>query len=137
MARALVLVGVLIVLVAPVASAAVPTFNTIRMYSEAEFTAAIKPYTDAIARNANDSEAYHWLGVAYLHAFRLSRFDLAPYARGFGGRAVEALERSMQLKADPTVMLALLEAYVDVGKTDGFVSIMDRLGALAQPLPPK
>ncbi len=137
MARVLVLAGVLTVLVATAASAEVPTFNATRMYSQAAFSEAIKPYTDAIARNANDSEAYHWLGVAYLHAFRLYRFDLAPYAGGYGGKAVEALERSVQLKADPAAMLALLDAYVAVGNRDGFLSMMDRLGALAQPLPPK
>ncbi len=137
MTRVLVVVGVLIALVAPVASAAVPTFNTTRLYSEAAFAEAIKPYTDAIARNANDSEAYHWLGVAYLHAFRLSKFGLAPYAGGYGAKAVGALERAVQLKAEPAVMLALLEAYVDVGNKDGFLSLMDRLVVLAQPLPPK
>ena len=45
MGRALLLVGVLLALVTPAASAAVPFFDASRLYSEAEFTAAIKPLT--------------------------------------------------------------------------------------------
>src|SRR5256885_12451215 len=115
MRRVLVIVAILIALATAAVSAASPQFDSTRLYSEAEFTAAIKPYADSIARNANDAEAHYWLGVAYLHAFKLYRFGLAPYAGGFGGRAVASLERSVQLKADPVVMMALLDAYVVVG----------------------
>ena len=137
MGRVLLLAGILIVLSAPAASADVPLFNTTRMYSEAEFTAAIKPYTDAIARNANDAEAHRWLGIAYLHAFKLYKFNLAPYAGGYGGRAVASLERFVQLKADPAVMLALAEAYIVVGAFNKWASMTDRQLAAAPPLPVK
>src|SRR5207247_3339868 len=115
MRRVLSIVAILIALATAAVSAASPQFDSTRLYSEAEFTAAIKPYADSIARNANDAEAHYWLGAAYLHAFKLYRFGLAPYAGGFGGRAVASLERSVQLKADPVVMMALLDAYVVVG----------------------
>lgn len=136
MGRALLLVGVLLALVTPAASAAVPLFDVSRLYSEAEFTAATKPYTDSIARDANDAQAHYWLGVAYLHAFKLYKFGLASYAGGFGGRAVASLERSVQLKADPLVMMALLDAYIVVG---GRVheALLDRLLAALPPLPLK
>jgi len=137
MGRVLLFAGILIVLAAPAASAEVPLFNTTRMYSEAEFTAAIKPYADGIARNANDTDAHHWLGIAYLHAFKLYKFGLAPYAGGFGGRAVASLERSVQLKADPAVMLALAEAYIVVGAFNRWASMTDRQLAAAPPLPVK
>ena len=136
MGRALLLLGILIALATPAASAAVPFFDASRLYSEAEFTAAIKPYADSIARNANDAEAHYWLGVAYLHAFKLYKFGLASYAGGFGGRAVASLERSVQLKADPLVMMALLDAYIVVG---GRVheALLDRLLAALPSLPLK
>ena len=137
MGRVLLVAGILMALAAPAASADVPLFNTTRMYSEAEFTAAIKPYTDAIARNANDAEAHRWLGIAYLHAFKLYKFNLAPYAGGYGGRAVASLERSVQLKADPAVMLALAEAYIVVGAFNKWASMTDRQLAAAPPLPVK
>ena len=137
MGRVLLLAGILIALATPAASAEVPLFNTTRLYSEAEFTAAIKPYMDGIARNANDAEAHHWLGIAYLHTFKLYKFGLAPYAGGYGGRAVASLERSVQLKADPVVMLALAEAYVVVGAFPKWASMTDRQLAAAPPLPVK
>jgi len=137
MGRVLLVAGILMALAAPAASADVPLFNTTRMYSEAEFTAAIKPYTDGIARNANDAEAHRWLGIAYLHAFKLYKFNLAPYAGGYGGRAVASLERSVQLKADPAVMLALAEAYIVVGAFNKWASMTDRQLAAAPPLPVK
>src|SRR3989475_12357722 len=135
MGRMLLLAGILIVLAAPAASAESAPFNTTRLYSEAEFTAAIKPYADSIARNANDAEAHHWLGIAYLHAFKLYKFGLAPYAGGFGGRAVASLERSVQLKADPAVMLALVEAYIVVGAFNRWASLSGRQLAAAPSLP--
>jgi len=136
MGRVLVLVGVFITLAASAVSAQVPSFDTTRLYSETEFTAAIKPYADRIARNANDAEAHHWLGVAYLHVVKLSKFGLAPYARGFGGRAIAELERSVQLKAEPAAMLALLEAYVVVGASINN-GLHDRLMTASPSLPLK
>jgi len=137
MGRVLLVAGILMALAAPAASADVPLFNTTRMYSEAEFTAAIKLYTDAIARNANDAESHRWLGIAYLHAFKLYKFGLAPYAGGFGGRAVASLERSVQLKADPAVTLALAEAYIVVGAFNKWASMTIRQLAASPPLPVK
>src|SRR5205809_5261475 len=136
MRRVLVIVAILIALATAAVSAASPLFDSSRLYSEAEFTAAIKPYADSIARNANDAQAHYWLGVAYLHAFKLYKFGLASYAGGFGGRAVASLERSVQLKADPLVMMALLDAYIVVG---GRVheALLDRLLAALPPLPLK
>src|SRR5438128_12531650 len=137
MRRVLVIVAILIALATAAVSAASPQFDSTRLYSEAEFTAAIKPYTDAIARNANDAEAHRWLGIAYLHAFKLYKFNLAPYAGGYGGRAVASLERSVQLKADPAVMLALAEAYIVVGAFNRWASMTERQLAAAPPLPVK
>jgi len=99
MARML-LVLVLIGAVAGQASgqAALPPFDATRFYDQARFDAAIVPYTQAIARNANDARAHYWLGVAYLYGARLYRFGLAPFAAGHAARAVAALERAVQLQ---------------------------------------
>src|SRR5574337_762677 len=105
MGRIVLITAVLIALVTTRGAAAVPAFKTTRLYSEAEFAAAIKPYTDAIARNPNDADAYRWLGVAYLHGFRLYRLGMAPYGGGFGAKAVESLERAVQISPAPAVML--------------------------------
>jgi tetratricopeptide (TPR) repeat protein len=137
MDRMLLVTTVLVAVVTAPVAAAVPTFKTTRLYSEAEFAAAIKPYTDAIARNANDADAYRWLGVAYLYGFKLYRFGLAPYAGGFGTKAVESLERAMQLTSAPAAMLALAEAYITLGRLDKYTAVTDRLIGLATPLPPK
>src|SRR5713101_2173422 len=110
MGRMVLVAAVLIALITAPVGAAVPTFKTTRLYSAAEFAAAIKPYTDSIARNANDAEAHRWLGVAYLYAFKLYRFGAAPYAGEFGGKAIASLERSLELKAQPAAMMALAEA---------------------------
>ncbi len=137
MGRGLLLVGIVIALAAPSASGAAPVFNATRLYSETEFAAAIKPYTDSIARNANDAEAHYRLGVAYLYAYKLYKFGLAPYASEFGGRAVASLERSVQLKADPVVMMALGEAYIVVGDTGKWSAMVGRLLAASPPVPLK
>src|SRR3989442_7944742 len=80
MSRMALVTAVLIALVTNPVAAAVPTFKTTRLYSEAEFAGALKPYTDAIARNANDAEAYRWLGGAYFHLYRLYKYGFAPLA---------------------------------------------------------
>ncbi len=105
-----------------------------RLCSEAAFAQAIKPYTDAIARNANDAQAHRWLGVAYLVAFKQHRFGLAPHASEFGVRAAESLERSLQRNAEPPVMRALAEAYIVVGAQDKYAVLLDRLGGVAAPI---
>jgi tetratricopeptide (TPR) repeat protein len=133
LAVALVVVGLAAV---PVA-AQVPRFDTARVYSESAFTEAIRPYTEALARNPNDVQAHYWLGVAYLHAFRMYRWGLAPWAAGFGVRAVQSLERAAEANPQPAVLLALLEAYGLVGDRARFTALLDRLGDLAQPVPMK
>src|SRR5574340_681124 len=137
MGRMVLITAVLIALVTTRGAAAVPAFKTTRLYSEVEFAAAIKPYTDAIARNANDADAYRWLGVAYFHLYRLYRYGLAPFAGGYGAKAVESLERSVQLKPEPAVLLALAEAYITVGAPNQYAALAERVGRLATPVPPK
>lgn len=137
MGRMVVVTAVLVALVTTPASAAVPTFKTTRLYSEAEFAAAIKPYTDAIARNANDADAYRWLGVAYFHLYRVYKYGFAPFASGYGTKAVESLERSVQLRPEPAVMLTLAEVYITVGSVGKYAALTDRLIGLATPVPPK
>ena len=137
MRRVLVIVAILIALATAAVSAASPLFDSTRLYSEAEFTAAIKPYTDSIARSANDAEAHYWLGIAYLYAYQLSKLGLAPYAGRFGGRAVASLERSVQLKPDPAAMLALEHAYILVGAVGKWAGLVDRLLAATPPIPLK
>jgi hypothetical protein len=137
MVRMTLITVVLIALVTAPVGAALPGFKTTRLYSETEFAAAIKPYTDAITRNANDAEAYRWLGVGYFHLYRLYRYGFAPFAGGYGAKAAEALERSVQLKPEPAVMLTLTELYLTVGSIDKYASVTDRLIILATPIPPK
>ncbi len=137
MSRMVLVTVILATLVTAPVAAAVPTFKTTRLYSEAEFAAAIKPYTDAIARNANDADAYRWLGVAYFHLYRLSRYGFAPFASGYGTKAVESLERSIQVSPNPAVMLTLAEVYITVGSGGKYVALTDRLAGLATPLPPR
>ena len=137
MGRMALIIAVLIALVTAPVGAAVPAFKTTRLYSETEFAAAIKPYTDAIARNANDADAYRWLGVAYFHVYRLYRYGFAPFAGGYGAKAAEALERSVQLKPEPAVMLTLTELYLTMGRIDKYAALTDRLIVLATPIPPR
>jgi len=129
--------AVLIALITAPVGAAVPTFKTTRLYSEAEFAAAIKPYTDAIARNANDADAYRWLGVAYFHLYRLYKYGFAPFAGEYGTKAIESLERSAQLSPEPAVMLTLAEVYITVGRIDKYAALTDRLIGLATPIAPR
>lgn len=130
---AVLLVGLLTV----VSQAALPRFDITRVYTEAGFGAAIKPYTDAIARNASDAEAHYWLGVAYLHGARLFRMGLAPFAAGFAPKAVAELERAVELNPTVAAMLDLAEAYAMAGAIEKYDALMDRLGSLAQPSPMK
>ncbi|HLE78003.1 MAG TPA: tetratricopeptide repeat protein [bacterium] len=121
----------------PVAAAAAP-FNTSQFYTQTEFERAIKPYTDAIARNPNDADAHYWLGVAYLHAYRLARMGLAPYASGFAPRVEASLTRALQLRPGMLgALVALLEFYSISGNDVKWAATLDRLIALNQPLPLK
>lgn len=137
MSRSVLLAAGLVLLLAAGASAAVPPFDTSRLYTEAAFAASIAPYTDAIARNAGDAEAHYWLGVAYLHGARLFKFGLAPFAEAFAPRAVASLERAMQLRPAMATLLALIDAYGMAGDLDKFFAAVDRAIALAPPIPLK
>ncbi len=138
MIRILIATSLLLGALTTVSLAALPPFNTTRVYSQAAFMAAIKPYTEAIAKNANDAEAHYWLGVAYLHAAQLFGFGLAPYASEFGPRAVASLERAVKLRPGfIPAHLALLNAYRVVGDFGGVGGVLDRLLTLAPPRLPK
>jgi tetratricopeptide (TPR) repeat protein len=137
MGRRVLVTAVLIALATTPVAAAVPTFKTTRLYSEAEFAAAIKPYTEAIARNANDADAYRWLGVAYYHLYRLYKSGFAPFAGGYGAKAAESLERSAQLRPEPAVLVTLAELYIAMGRPDLWSAMVDRLRPLAIPITPK
>ncbi|MDQ7842927.1 MAG: tetratricopeptide repeat protein [Armatimonadota bacterium] len=120
---------------APAPAQPLPPFDTLRFYDQARFEAAIAPYAQAVARNANDARAHYWLGVAYLHAARLHRFGLAPWAADHAGRAVASLERALQLQPAIEVMLVLADAYALVGAQDKLNELNVRLAALARPQP--
>lgn len=136
MTRRLALTLVAIGILAAAAAAAVPPFNTMQFYAEAEFAVAIRPYLAAVAQNPNDPDAHYWLGVAYLHAFRFFMQGLAPYARDFAPRAAAALERAVQLRpAFQPALLALLELYGLTGNWKKWAATLDRLMALNPPLP--
>ncbi len=138
MVRIVIATSLLLGVLATVSVAALPPFNTSRVYSEAAFAAAIKPYTDAIAKNANDTDAHYWLGVAYLHGARLSRFGLAPYAADFAPKAVASLERAAKLRPTSVpVLLTLLDAYRSVGDRANYDATFNRIMSLAPPQPPK
>lgn len=122
---------------APAPQPALPSFDITRYYDQARFTAAIAPYTQAIARNPNNGRAHYWLGVAYLHMARFHRLRLAPFAAGFDERAVASLEQALRLQPAPEVMLALLDAYALVGAHAKHNALLERVSALARPLPIK
>jgi len=124
--------------VAGSAAAAVPTFNTTEVYTQEEFAAAIRPYTAAIAQNPSDADAHYWLGVAYLHAYRLFHFGIAPYAQDYSPRAIASLERALQLRPGMMgALLALLDLYALTGDQVKWAATLDRLIALNPPLPVK
>lgn len=122
---------------APAAPPALPVFDSTRIYDRTQFEAAIVPYTQAIARNANDARAHYWLGVAYLHMAHLRRLGLAPFAADFARRAVASLEQSLRLQAAAEVMLALLDAYSMVGDHGRYTALISRVASMAQPIPIK
>jgi len=121
---------------APVAQP-LPSFDTTRYYDQARFDAAIAPYTQAIARNANDARAHYGLGVAYLHMARLRVLRLPPFARGFDARAVASLEQSVRLQPATEAILALMEAYAMVGAVAKYNALTERVSSMAQPVPIK
>lgn len=135
MTRRLIPAALLVLLAATIAQAALPAFDTSQLYTEAKFNAAIKPYTDAIARSANDAEAHYWLGVAYLHGARLNRFGLAPYAQNFAAKAVTELEQAMKLRPNLVTLTVLLDAYSMVGDRDKYDAAFNRFFTITAPAP--
>lgn len=131
--RALAAAVIIIGLGTAVVSAAVPTFDTSRTYSQAAFEAAIRPYTQAIAANARDAEAHYWLGVAYLHGARHLRLGLTTYGGDFLARAIQALEQSASITPTVRALATLAEAYHTAGDEAKAQATADRLFALSRP----
>lgn len=105
--------------------------------SDAEFAAAIRPYTEAISRNASDAEAHHWLGLAYLHIARMHKMGLVTFGGNALDRAISSLERAMQLRPQLATLMPLIEAYGMAGNLEKWRAAVDRSVALAPPLPLK
>ncbi len=138
MGSRLVAAVLLVLTLAASAGAAVRPFDLSQFYTQAEFQAAIQPYLQAIAANPNDADAHYWLGIAYLHAFRLYRFGVAPYAADFAPRAIAELERALQLRPGMLgALLGLLDLYSMTGDQAKWAATFDRLVALTPPLPLK
>lgn len=139
--RSVLVASVLLVMLTGVAvspAAAVGPFNISQFYTQAEFERAIQPYLAAIARNPNDADAHYWLGVAYLHALRLFRMGLAPYASGYAPRVEASLTRALQIRPGMMVAwLALLEFYSITGNDTKWAATVDQIMALNPPLPLK
>lgn len=129
---ATILIGVL-----AAGSVAAQSFDSSQLYTEASFAQAIKPYTDAIARNANDADAHHWLGIAYLHVAKLRRLSLTSFGQDVLARAISSLERAMQLRPRLATLMPLLEAYLMAGDMDKWRAAVDRTFTLSPPLPLK
>ncbi len=131
------IVTILLVLtLTAVSQAALPAFNSGRLYSEAAFAAAIKPYTEAIAKNPNDATAHHWLGVAYLNGAIMYQFGVAPYARGYQTKAIASLERAVKLRpAFIASYIALMDAYSVAGDREGWLNTVDRAMRASRPTP--
>ncbi len=136
--RALVMTLVLVGVAAGMANAAhLRAFDQMGFYTEAEFAAAIRPYTEAIARNASDAEAHHWLGISYLHVARQHRMGLVPFGGDFLDRAIIALERSMQLRPRLATLMPLINAYLMAGSLEKWQAAVERSLTLAPKLPLK
>jgi len=137
--RLLLITVALITLTAANADAAhLPPFVPWDFYaSDAEFAAVIRPYTEAIARNASDAEAHHWLGLAYLHVAKLRRMTLIPFGGNALGQTISSLERAMQLRPALATLMPLIEAYMMAGDLDRWRAAVDRSVALSPPLPLK
>ena len=134
----LVTVALIAVTAASVNAAHLPPFVPWDFYaSDAEFATVIRPYTEAIARNATDAEAHHWLGLAYLHVASLRRMGLVPFGGDALGRAIQSLERAMQLRPQLATLMPLIEAYMMAGDLDRWRAAVDRSVALSPPLPLK
>jgi tetratricopeptide (TPR) repeat protein len=134
--RTAIVTTLLVVMLTTVSQAALPAFNTSRFYSAAAFAAAIKPYTEAIAKNPNDADAHHWLGVAYLHGAFMYKFGIAPYARDYSPKAIASLERAVKLR--PAFMasyIALMDAYSVADNREGWSNTVDRLMRVGRPTP--
>jgi tetratricopeptide (TPR) repeat protein len=104
----------------PQAQQALPVFSTSRLYpTEADFNRAVQPYQRAIAARAQDARAHYWLGYAHVYAYRTYLLGAAPYASGYGARAIQSLTEAIRL--DQTMLdayLALHDAYQLTGQTE-------------------
>lgn len=106
--RTLATCGLIVLLIAGSAQA-LPVFDATRVFkTEAEFARAIQPYQQAISANPRNAGAQHWLGFAYLRAYRQHRQGWAPYAGGYLDRAIPPLQEAIKLDA------ALLPAYMSL-----------------------
>lgn len=136
MRLALVTLAMISLAAAGVEAAHLPPFVPSDFYAtDAEFVAVIRPYTEAIARNASDAEAHHWLGLAYLHVARLRRMALIPFGGNALGQAITSLERAMQLRPQLATLMPLIEAYMTAGDLDKWRAAVERSIALSPPLP--
>ncbi len=117
------------------AQAALPTFDQSRVYArEADFQRAIQPYQAAIAADARNARAHHWLGFAYLYAYRQYRGGVAPYAAGYLPRALASLRQSAQLDGTsvPT-LLALMDALFLSGLDDEAAAVTQKINEITRP----
>lgn len=123
---------------AGVEAAHLPPFVTFDFYAtDAEFAAVIRPYTEAIARNASDAEAHHWLGLAYLYIAKLHRMGLVTFGGNALDQSISSLERAMQLRPQLATLVPLMEAYMIAGNLEKWRAATDRAFALSPPLPLK
>jgi tetratricopeptide (TPR) repeat protein len=112
---------VLAVLAVSAASAqvpAVPAYQTGRLHlTEESFNRAIQPYQQAIQANAQNARAHFWLGFAYSHAHHHYLMGAAPYAAGYGRRAVTSLLEAIKIAPNMTEAYAvLIDTYHRLGE---------------------
>lgn len=137
--RAFVLIFALVMLSPSAAGAGhLPAFVAWDFYaSDAEFAAVIRPYTEAIARNANDAEAHHWLGLAYFQLAKYQRMGIVTFGGNALDRAISSLERAMQLRPQLATLMPLINAYMMAGNLEKWRAAIDQSVAMSPPLPLK
>ena len=128
--RIAVAVLTLVGLVAVGASAALPGYDSTRLYpTEADFLQSIAVYQQALIANPQDGEAFYWLGYAYWEAsIRYRDGRIQPYGAGYIDRAIDMLERAVRI--DDTNMAAwqvLAQAYPTRGATPGLGATQGQL----------
>ena len=94
--RAVLIAAGVIGLLAAVAVAGVPPYDSTKIYpTEAAFQSSIKVYQDALAANPKDADAAYWLGDAYWDASVLSRHHVVPYGEDYLDKSIAMLERAV------------------------------------------